>query len=73
MKTTEKILTRAEKIQSDCHDTISQLKKAGSNAEYQDLTNAYLFKKLAEFEVRIEELTKKPKPYDRIYFHQRAA
>lgn len=55
----ENIHEIAEQFRKQCSDTVSdvlvRLKKY-SDDSYQDATNAWLFLKLAEFEVRLREI-----------------
>lgn len=49
------MLQTTEHFQKDCHSLVEAIldeKKVG----YQDATNVWLFKKLAEFEVRLRQL-----------------
>ena len=45
-----------ENLQNDCHKTVEAILKDKPNCSYQDATNVWLFKKLAELELSIEEL-----------------
>ena len=59
---TEHIQDQAEKFQDECHKMVKVLRDnldiqgKGQNTTYQDLTNVWMFKKLAEFELRLQEL-----------------
>lgn len=53
-----KFLNKMEKLQNDCHIFTDDMMKnsKSSTIQYQDITNIWLFNKLAEYELRIEEL-----------------
>ena len=54
MEITEKeILDRAEQLQEQCHQMVELTK---GNTSYQDATNVWLFTKIAQLELRIEQL-----------------
>ena len=46
----------AEKLQEDCHKTVEAVLKESKKVSYQDATNVWLFNKLAEMELRLQEL-----------------
>lgn len=52
------IQTIAEHLQEDCHKTVESIlyEKRGTNINIQDCTNVWMFRKLAEIEIRIKEL-----------------
>jgi hypothetical protein len=50
------IITIAEKLQKECHSFTNDLKKNIDSLKTQDATNVWLFKKLAEFELRLSAL-----------------
>ncbi len=52
--TNEEIHNRADLIQSECHQAVEAIMKVNKNSSYQDATNVYLFRKLAELEIRLE-------------------
>ena len=45
-----------ENLQNNCHQTVEAILKDKPNCSYQDATNVWLFKKLAELELSVEEL-----------------
>lgn len=55
MEETEIINKIAEQFQEDCHKSIEFI-LAESEAKYQDATNVWTFRKLAEFELRLREI-----------------
>ncbi len=46
----------AEKLQDDCHNVVSEVMKAKQGASCQDVTNVWMFHKLAELQLKIKEL-----------------
>jgi hypothetical protein len=55
--TEEEIAIRTNKLQEDCHRTIEELYKLSDHMLlYQDATNVWIFKKLAELELKIERI-----------------
>lgn len=60
----QEIKDRSNQIQKECHSYIdavvdSMNPEERKKAEYQDMTNAWLFLKLAQLEMKIEKLNKK--------------
>lgn len=53
MKSQEKIAERARELQQECHTAVEALMKS-TKLTYQDATNVWIFKKLAELEDEIE-------------------
>jgi hypothetical protein len=53
----EEILTIAEKLQDECHATVEAVINEKS-VNYQDATNVWIFKKLAELQHEINMLKK---------------
>jgi hypothetical protein len=53
----EEILTIAEKFQDECHATINSI-MIEKDVSYQDATNVWMFKKLAELQHEINMLKK---------------
>ena len=51
----KEILQVAELFQKDCHNTINEI-LGDKKMSYQDITNAWMFAKLAELEVRLRQL-----------------
>ena len=51
----KKIQQRAEILQKECHMFVSAVKEE-SNASHQDVTNVWIFRKLAELEINIARL-----------------
>ena len=45
-----------EKLQNNCHQTVEAILKDKPNCSYQDATNVWLFKELAELKLSIAEL-----------------
>lgn len=56
----EEILKIAEGFQDECHAMVEKI-KANTSAAYQDATNIWMFKKLAELQLEIDRLKKKQK------------
>jgi len=61
MKSSEEEINELTKvIQKECHSMAWQLKEQApetfAKCESQDMTNVFLFKKLAEFEYRLQQL-----------------
>jgi hypothetical protein len=60
MSNKEEINDLTRSIQKECHDLAWQLKDQApdtfAKCESQDMTNIFLFKKLAEFEYRLKQL-----------------
>jgi len=56
---TEKILSRSEELQNECHVFVRELINQISSCTMQDATNVWLFKKIAEIEDSIEQLKNK--------------
>lgn len=48
----------AEQLQDDCHKTVDVIMKNLPNATYQDATNVWIFRKLAELELRVRKAGK---------------
>lgn len=62
MKNKEDLIQkRAEKLQEECHTTVEFIKENNSIIGYQDATNVWMFRKLAELELEVETLKKKQK------------
>jgi hypothetical protein len=55
-KTTMDVITKAEELQKDCHLFTSDLNGNVAAIQPQDATNVWLFKKLAELELRLQAL-----------------
>lgn len=56
MKSEDIILQIAEKFQRDCHaHNLSNINK-NSNITVQDVTNVWIYKKMAEFEFRLQKM-----------------
>jgi hypothetical protein len=55
-ETVEKTLQLAEYFQNDCHSLTKAIIAEKPNVSVQDATNVWLFKKLADFEMRLREL-----------------
>jgi hypothetical protein len=49
----------AENIQNECHKTVEAIMKETGSVSYQDATNVFLFRKLAEYELMIGRLSSK--------------
>lgn len=59
MEITEEILIKAEQLQKECHNIVAEIvlnQKKDTQITTQDGTNVFMFKKLAELELRIEKL-----------------
>lgn len=52
----EKTLQVAENFQNDCHKTVELIMNEKKDCSYQDATNVWLFKKLADFEMRLRSI-----------------
>ena len=46
----------AESFMKDCHDLRDQLMSANKKVSHQDATNVWIYKKFAEFEIRLRNL-----------------
>ena len=55
-ETVEKTLQLADYFQKDCHSLTKAIIAEKPNVSVQDATNVWLFKKLADFEMRLREL-----------------
>lgn len=55
----EKILSRSEELQKECHEFVRELINRIETCTVQDATNVWLFKKIAELENSIEQLKNK--------------
>jgi hypothetical protein len=51
------IQTKAEEFQDECHAIVEKI-KANTSVTYQDATNVFIFRKLAELQFEIDELKK---------------
>ena len=51
------IQTKAEEFQDECHAIVEKI-KANTSVAYQDATNVFIFRKLAELQFEIDELRK---------------
>lgn len=54
----EEIKKVAVELQKGCHKMIDKLIITNPKCDHQDLTNVWMFKKLAEYEIRIKGLEK---------------
>lgn len=52
----DKVIELAEKIQNDCHGSVESIMRQTYNINYQDATNVFLFRQLAELTVYVREL-----------------
>lgn len=55
----DEILTKAKQLQKECHSIVAKVvlsQKKDTKITTQDGTNVFMFKKLAELELRIEKL-----------------
>jgi len=46
----------AESFQNECHSMVKEFSKENKKLSVQDITNVWLFKKLAEMELRIKKV-----------------
>jgi len=53
------------KFQDECHKIVSEAMELNKKVEYQDATNAWMFMKLAELQLQINNKQSKPKVYQR--------
>ncbi len=51
----EKIDELTIKIQKECHTTVEMAIKANDKLTYQDITNVFIFRKIAELQVALEK------------------
>ena len=51
------IQTKAEEFQDECHAIVEKI-KANTSVAYQDATNVFIFRKLAELQFEIDALKK---------------
>ena len=54
----EKLETIAEEIQKECHQKVEAIKAQNNLIDYQDATNVFLFRKIAELQIQIKNLNK---------------
>lgn len=47
----------SKEIQQECHQTVEAIKKQNNLIDYQDATNVFLFRKLAELQLQINHKT----------------
>ena len=52
----EDILSTAERFQDECHALTKEIIEQKPKCTVQDATNVWMFKKLAEFEVRLRQI-----------------
>lgn len=50
------MIETTERFQKECHDLTKEIIEQKPKCTVQDATNVWLFKKLAEFEVRLRQL-----------------
>lgn len=55
-ETVNEIIDTINNFQNDCHSLVKSITSERPNITNQDVTNVWLFKKLAEFEVRLRQL-----------------
>lgn len=55
-ETVNEIIDTTENFQNDCHSLVKVIIAEKPNCTVQDATNVWLFKKLAEFEVRLRQI-----------------
>lgn len=55
-ETVNEIIDTTENFQNDCHSLVKAIIAEKPSCTVQDATNVWLFKKLAEFEVRLRQL-----------------
>lgn len=46
----------SEEFQADCHLTVEQIMHQSKKVSYQDATNIWLFQKLAQLDLRLQEI-----------------
>ena len=56
------IFKTADAFQDECHKVAELILKENPKTEYQDATNVWIFRKLAELQFHINELENKPLP-----------
>jgi hypothetical protein len=54
----KKVMVTTEMFQKSCHEFIEMLSAVSPNMSYQDATNVWIFKKLAEIQVMLSEIKK---------------
>lgn len=54
----KKVIATAEMFQESCHEFVEMLSSANPDLRYQDATNVWIFKKLAEIQVMLSEIKK---------------
>lgn len=55
MPGTQDIIARSEELQKECHDSVTDMVLQNPVISYQDATNVWIFNKLADLELQIEE------------------
>jgi len=58
---TDETMDLSEQLQRDCHDIVQTIMKT-SDVEYKDATIVFVFNKLAELQVQINQLSQKINP-----------
>lgn len=54
----KKVRTKSEMLQKSCHEFTELFLESNPEMTYQDITNVWIFKKLAEIQVQVAELQK---------------
>ena len=55
----DELSSTAATFQKDCHETVEMIfDRKKERVQYQDATNVWIFRKLAELQVQISELNK---------------
>ena len=52
----DETMTLAEQFQKDCHQVVEEVLRDEKKMSYQDATNIFLFNKLAELQIQINDL-----------------
>lgn len=58
----DEMLSTAQHFQNECHELTKEIIERKPKCTVQDATNVWLFKKLAEFEVRLRQLENAVQP-----------
>jgi hypothetical protein len=64
---TNEMMMETERLQADCHYVVATVIEASKKCTVQDATNVWLFKKLAEFEIRLRKVEEANKVRDMVF------
>ncbi len=54
----KEIQDKAEEFQKECHAEVDKIVALKPGVSYQDVTNVWMFRKLAELDLRIQNINK---------------